>query len=173
MTLDDARKHYIDYFTEKIEQFGASPQGVDYNSPTAQDVRFEQLIKVIQPEQPFSIIDYGCGYGALFDFLCRKNCTFEYYGFDLIEKMIAAGREAHKEIPNAHFFTYENELPTADYLVAGAIFNNKFEADTEVWTKMILETLQRMDRLCTKGFSFNMLTSYSDADRMAQRPSNW
>jgi len=24
--------------------------------------------------------------------------------------------------------------------------------------------------LCSKGFSFNMLTRYSDADRMAQRP---
>jgi len=27
-----------------------------------------------------------------------------------------------------------------------------------------------MNSLCSKGFSFNMLTGYSDADRMAQRP---
>jgi hypothetical protein len=35
---------------------------------------------------------------------------------------------------------------------------------------MILQTLQQMNRLAIKGFSFDMLTGYSDAERMAQRP---
>ena len=35
---------------------------------------------------------------------------------------------------------------------------------------MILETLARMNELCTRAFAFNMITNYSDADRMAQRP---
>ncbi|MBI1854500.1 MAG: class I SAM-dependent methyltransferase, partial [Chloroflexi bacterium] len=33
----------------------------------------------------------------------------------------------------------------------------------------VCETLPRMNALCSKGFAFNMLTKYSDADRMAQR----
>jgi SAM-dependent methyltransferase len=169
MTLDDARQRYVKYFTEKIEKFGASPQGVDYNSSTAQEIRFEQLVKVIRPENPFSVIDYGCGYGALFDFMNQKNWRFDYYGFDIIEKMIIAGREAHRDAPDVHFTTNEDELPIADYLLAGAIFNNKFQSDSAEWTQMVRETLVRMDKLCTKGFSFNMLTSYSDTDRMAQR----
>jgi hypothetical protein len=40
----------------------------------------------------------------------------------------------------------------------------------EAWREFTVQTLQRMNQLCSKGFSFNMLTSYSDADRMAQRP---
>ncbi|HLO18695.1 MAG TPA: hypothetical protein VK206_27940 [Anaerolineales bacterium] len=170
MSLNKALKTYKDYFNEKIETYGATPQGVDYNGPEAQQIRFEQLIKVINPSIAFTIIDYGCGYGALFDFLQNKKWQFEYCGFDMLEKMIIAGRESHKDFLNVYFQHIEDELIPADYLVASSIFNNKFEATEDEWQEMVLQTLRRMDRLCTKGFSFDMLTKYSDADRMALRP---
>jgi hypothetical protein len=125
---------------------------------------------VIDSSQPFSVIDYGSGYGAMFDFLQSKGWKFEYYGIDLIEQMILAGRKAHRDFRNAHFTTNESELPVADYLLAGAIFNIKLDATYEVWQDFVVSTLQRMNTLCSIGFSFNMLTKYSDADRMAQRP---
>ena len=170
MNLENAIKKYKAYFTEKIEIYGADPKGVDYNGFEAQEIRFEQLIKVIKPSSAFSIIDYGCGYGAMFDFLQKKDWQITYYGFDMIEKMAAAGKDAHKDFINAHFFHSESDLKLADYLTAGSIFNNKFEADNDEWQSMVSETLRRMNVLCSKGFSFNMLTKYSDADRMAQRP---
>jgi SAM-dependent methyltransferase len=170
MTIENARQSYIEYFTDKIDRFGASPQGVDYNSPVAQETRFEELVKVIRPEEPFSVLDYGCGYGALLDFLLQKSWTFEYHGFDMIDKMIVAAKESHQDTPNAHFSSNTDELQPTDYLLAGAIFNNKFDATVDEWTKMIQETLARLDQLCTKGFSFNMLTNYSDDDRMEGRP---
>ncbi|MEW6240725.1 MAG: class I SAM-dependent methyltransferase [Chloroflexota bacterium] len=170
MSIDETQKKLAQYFTEKLEAFGATAKGVDYNGPEAQEVRFEQLVKVIDSSRPFRVVDYGCGYGAMFDFIQKKGWEFEYYGIDLIEKMVIAGREAHAAYPNAHFTTQESGLPEADYLLAGAIFNIKMETPYDEWRGMVTDTLRRMDRLCTKGFSFNMLTSYSDADRMAQRP---
>jgi SAM-dependent methyltransferase len=170
MNLENALKKYKAYFTEKIETHGADPKGVDYNGFEAQEIRFEQLIKVIDPSAAFSIIDYGCGYGALFDFLQKKNWQFTYHGFDMITEMVVAGKGAHKDFVNARFFHSENDLMVADYLVAGSIFNNKFEADNVEWQNMVLTTLQRMNGLCSKGFAFNMLTKYSDEDRMSQRP---
>ena len=168
--IDETQKKLNQYFSEKLEAFGATPKGVDYNGPEAQKRRFEQLVKVIDFSQPFTVIDYGSGYGALFDFLQKKGWQFEYYGIDLIEKMVIAGRETHKEFPNAHFTTKESEVPIADYLLAGAIFNIKLEASYEEWQTFVATTLNHMNSLCAKGFSFNMLTKYSDADRMAQRP---
>jgi SAM-dependent methyltransferase len=170
MTIDETQKKLNEYFSEKLEAFGATPKGVDYNGPEAQERRFEQLAKVIDPSQPFTVIDYGSGYGAMFDFLQKKGWQFEYYGIDLIEKMVIAGRESHKGSSNAHFTTNENGVPVADYLLAGAIFNIKLEASYEEWQAFVVKTLNRMNALCSKGFSFNMLTKYSDVDRMAQRP---
>lgn len=170
MKIEETQKRVNEYFTEKLEKHGATPKGVDYNGPEAQEVRFDQLVKVIDPSQRFIVTDFGCGYGALFDYLQKKGWDFEYYGFDLIEKMVLAGRENHIEFQNAHFTTDEKEVPQTDYLIAGAIFNIKMEAPYDEWQEYILQTLGNMNRLCTKGFSFNMLTKYSDTDRMAERP---
>ena len=170
MSIEETQKKLDEYFTGKLETYGTTPKGVDYNGPEAQENRFEQLVKVINPAQKFSVIDYGSGYGGMFNFLYKKGWDFEYYGIDLIEKMVIAGRETHKDFPNAHFTTNEKEAPLVDYLLAGAIFNIKLEASYEDWQEFTLQTLRNMDKLCSKGFSFNMLTKYSDADRMAERP---
>jgi SAM-dependent methyltransferase len=170
MNIDETQKKLNEYFSEKLASFGPTPKGVDYNGPEAQERRFEQLARVINASQPFTVIDYGSGYGAMFDFLHKKGWTFEYYGIDLIEEMVIAGRETHQSFRNAHFTTNEREVPLADYLLAGAIFNIKLEASYEAWQDFVVATLQHMNTMCSKGFSFNMLTKYSDADRMAQRP---
>lgn len=168
--MDETQKKLDEYFSEKLTAFGATPKGVDYNGPEAQERRFEQLVKVIDPSKPFTVIDYGSGYGALFDFLHRKGWQFEYYGLDRIEQMVLTGRETHRNFPNAHFTTREEEVPLADYLLAGAIFNIKLDATYEDWQEFVVKTLRQMNDLCSKGFSFNMLTRYSDPERMAQRP---
>ncbi len=170
MTLDETQKKINEYFNQKLETYGATAKGVDYNGEEAQQVRFGELVKIIRQGMPFTIIDYGCGYGAMFDFLSRINFQFEYYGVDLLAKMVSTGLELHSGDRNAHFTTKENELPICDYLVAAGIFNIKLDALEGQWQEFICNTLIRMNRLCTKGFSFNMLTSYSDKDRMAERP---
>ena len=170
MSIENTQKQLNKYFVEKLELHGATPMGVDYKEPEAQALRFEQLVKVIDPAQKFTVIDYGSGYGGMFDFLYKKGWDFEYYGIDLIEKMVLAGQESHKDFPNAHFTTDETEVPRVDYLLAGAIFNIKMKTSYEEWQEFTLQTLRNMDKLCSKGFSFNMLTKYSDADRMAERP---
>lgn len=170
MSTEETQRKLNRYFSEKLDEFGATPRGVDYNGPEAQERRFEQLVKVIDPSRPFTVIDYGSGYGAMFDFLNKMGWQFEYYGVDLIEKMVLAGRESHKNFPNAHFTTNDRELPVADYLLAGAIFNIKLDETYENWQSFVVETLERMNELCSRGFSFNMLTKYSDPDRVALRP---
>lgn len=170
MSIEKTQKKLDAYFTEKLEIHGAIAKGVDYNGEQAQATRFAELIRVVDPSTSFTVIDYGCGYGAMFDFINEKDWKFEYYGIDLIEKMVIAGRETHKDFPNAHFMTDEREAPVADYLVAAGIFNIKLESPYNEWQDFVLETLPRMHALCSKGFSFNMLTKYSDAERMAERP---
>jgi len=170
MSLNKAIQTYKKYFNEKIETHGPSPKGADYNGAEAQEIRFAELVKVIDPSSPFSVIDYGCGYGAMFDYLQKREWQFEYFGFDMLEKMVSAGMDSHKNYPHAHFTNNESELALADYLLAGSIFNNKFDAVQTEWQTMVLETLKRLNSLCSKGFAFNILTSYSDADKMALRP---
>jgi SAM-dependent methyltransferase len=170
MSIDETQKKLNEYFTEKLETFGATAKGVDYNGEQAQQIRFSELVRIINPVSKFSVIDYGSGYGAMFEYLYARNWSFEYYGVDIIEKMVIAGREKYKAFPNAHFTTDEKELPVADYLVAAGIFNIKLDSAHDGWKAFVCETLPRMNAFCSKGFAFNMLTKYSDENRMSQRP---
>jgi SAM-dependent methyltransferase len=170
MSLEDALEHYRRYFNGKIEEHGAVPQGVDYNGPDAQSIRFQQLVKVIDPGQRFEVIDFGCGYGGLLTFLQATSWDFRYHGYDMLEKMIVAAREAHGQAENADFTASEAALQNSDYVIAGAIFNNKFEAPVDAWREHTLRVLDKLNGLGKRGLAFNMLSAYSDADRMAQRP---
>jgi SAM-dependent methyltransferase len=170
VSIDETQKKLNEYFIEKLEKFGSTAKGVDYNGEQAQQVRFNELARVIDPGRGFSVIDYGCGYGALAEFLTSRGWEFEYFGVDLIEKMVLAGREKFAGRLNVHFTTREQDLPPAEYLLAAGIFNIKMDMPYGEWQGFVCDTLMRMNRLCTRGMAFNMLTKYSDADRMAQRP---
>jgi len=156
-----------DYFEGRLKEHGATPRGVDWNSENAQETRFAQLAKVCDPMRPFSLLDYGSGYGALADYLVRQGFQLQnYVGFDMLESMAVKGRELHPNLPHMQFTSSFGELLPADYVIASGIFNIRLEASDEEWTDYVLAELQKINDLSRQGFSFNMLTSYSDPEYM-------
>ena len=154
------------HFEEAFDRFGPTPQGVDWNSEQAQVVRFDQLLQVCDLSRPFSLNDYGCGYGALAGYLAARGLDFRYTGYDLSEKLVAQAQQLYAGAGNLAFTTDEAALPTADYTLANGIFNKRFDFDEHAWTAHILHTLGRLDALSTGGFAFNLLTRYSDPEKM-------
>lgn len=154
------------FFDDKLREFGATPLGVSWNSPKAQILRFRQLLRICESETDFSILDYGCGYGAMLDFMYQAGYRCTYIGYDLLESMVEKARELHPDCEGCLFTSDVAALPIADYTVASGIFNVKFEAAYADWTNYVLKTLHELDRLSRKGFAFNMLTRYSDAGKM-------
>lgn len=156
------------YFAGKLDEHGATPRGVDWNSTGAQETRFTQLAKVINnPNQPFSLLDYGSGFGSFYDFLVeKKTCINKYIGFDIVAGMVTTGIEMHSGLPGVEFYSNEEDLTPCDFVVASGIFNIKLETTQDTWTEYVIKTLSRMNELALKGFSFNLLTKYSDAEYM-------
>ena len=151
-----------DYYEAKLREHGPTPGGVDWNGEASQSVRFDVLRKVIRARagEPFSIDDYGCGYGAFVDHLVREGfATAGYLGIDVSPEMVVEARKRHPE----HRFAVGNvSSRIADYAVASGVFNVALETDRIDWQGYILQTLDAMHAATTKGFAFNCLTSYSD-----------
>ncbi len=155
------------YFEERLNEHGATARGVDWNSETAQELRFSQLIKVIPPGQPFSLLDYGSGYGALASYLLRLGYPMEkYIGFDVLNSMVEKAREVFQASPQCSFTSNLSEVSPVDYTIASGIFNLKLDTPFDAWTEYVVGELRKMNELSRKGFSFNMLTKYSDAEYM-------
>ena len=155
-----------DYFGEKLANFGNTPQGADWNSQVSQYLRFEQLVRVCDASQEFSIIDYGCGYGALVDYMLRRGFNFQYLGFDILEEMVVQARQIHQDKPFCSFTSDDTQLQPADYAVESGIFNIRLDYSEVIWRQYVIQTLEKMNSLSSKGFAFNLLTSYSDPEFM-------
>ncbi len=153
------------YFGKRIAEHGASPRGVDWNSDESQNTRFDQLLKIVEMSS-FSILDYGCGYGALAEFIEQKGFHADYFGFDILESAIAIARQSQNNKQHRTFFTENDQLPMCDYVVASGVFNVRGEQSFETWTKYVVDYLHRFNDLSRKGFASNFLTKYSDADKM-------
>ncbi|MSO96192.1 MAG: class I SAM-dependent methyltransferase [Thermoleophilia bacterium] len=154
------------YYTGKFTQHGATPRGVDWNSVESQALRFEQVLKVCDTSRPFRLLDYGCGYGALLDHVRARGFDCEYVGFDLSAPMLDHARDTHPRDAAARFVGEAEALEPVDYVVASGILNVRQDVPVDDWRAYVLSVIGRLGALGTRGFSFNSLTSYSDADRM-------
>src|SRR6266545_7654866 len=101
------------YFDKHIKEHGASPRGSDWNSDASQTIRFDQILKVIDTLS-FSLLDWGCGYGALSDYLALKGFETDYYGFDILESAIDTARQTHGYKPHHTFVLDQSQLPVCD-----------------------------------------------------------
>lgn len=155
------------YYTEKIEEYGLTSRGVDWNSEESQRLRFEQLSRLLTKEESkFSICDYGCGYGLYSEYLQECGFKCEYEGVDISEKMIQAAREKYGRAENVSFLNTSQLERVYDYIVASGIFNVKQEISENEWKDYILEIIHQFDKFSAKGFAFNCLTKYSDLEYM-------
>jgi SAM-dependent methyltransferase len=156
------------YYAEKLNLYGDTPQGVDWNGKESQELRFQQLLKVIPCNHSFSVNDFGCGFGSLYSFMETKYKDFDYFGNDVSEEMIKMANERNKKSSNAHFLKSEKPVKIADYCIASGIFNVKLNNDIQTWEQYILKNLKLLNQRSKRGFSFNCLTSYSEIDKMKE-----
>ena len=155
------------YYSGRIKEHGPTARGVDWNSADSQELRFKQLAKLWdEDEGEISLIDFGCGYGALVDYLQQSRKRFRYQGYDLSEAMI---REAESRASTTRTFTTDaQQLQRTDYVVASGVFNVKLETPADAWKDYMRQTIESLAALATRGFAFNALTSYSDKEHQRE-----
>ncbi len=161
--MSDLEARVAEYYDRALAQFGASPRGVDWNSEESQITRFGALSRAIPRSGSPSVLDYGCGYGAFYEFLLEWNPRATYVGYDISEAMIETARSLH---PEAIFTSKRADLDRFDIVVASGIFNVKLDTETDAWERYAIKTLDELMRLASRSISFNMLTKFSDPDRM-------
>jgi SAM-dependent methyltransferase len=165
MSIDSILGNVENYYNDKLKTHGATPKGVDWNSTETQFMRFKQLMQICDLNQPFTLMDYGCGYGALLGYLKEEKISCSYLGFDISELMVNKARELYKGVEDCSFVSCEMDLPAADYVVASGLFNVKMQTRPDAWKEYMHHIVNKMDALSERGFAFNALTSYSDEDR--------
>lgn len=130
-------------------------------------LRFTQLLQVLpdRADAATTLLDLGCGYGALLDTLRGRGSAVAYRGFDISGDMIAAAEARHGRDAAARFSTDLAAFGPSDVAVASGVFNVKLDTPVEAWHDYVWATIETLHAVSTQGFAFNMLSTYSDPGR--------
>lgn len=142
------------YYDETFKDWGHSVDALSWEDKKKQWLRFQVLSTVI-PDEPCSLLDVGCGFGDLQQFLTeQKFSQVTYTGIDVMKPFIDIAR---KRFPNGNFI--EGDFHTLqqdfDVVLASGPFSLK-EADNEAMIRRAIDALWRRTR---KALAFNLLSN--------------
>lgn len=151
-----------DLYERSLTEHGASAKGVGWGSEQAHRLRFQKLAEVIDRSvsDPVSVSDLGCGYGAFLDYLLQKGVGIgRFRGYDISQRMLERATKQHPD----HEWIHGSSLDAVtEYAFASGIFNVRMTESDHSWHKHIESTLEDLDTHSTKGFAFNLLSTYVD-----------
>ncbi len=153
-------------YTNNLKEYGITSTSVGWPNPEDHRLRFDKLLGSFDLKTPFSLNDLGCGYGAVLNYFNENRLPVEhYYGYDISQEMLDSLVPSNYSDIIIERFCSPNLSTCADFSIASGIFNVKFEESEEDWLKHILQTLSCLNEFSSRGFSFNLLTSYVDFKR--------
>ncbi len=155
------KKACIERYEKRYEDLGHDIKVVGWRSKKQQYARFKVLCQIADLNDK-SVLDMGCGFGHLFDYLERKNNKLiSYLGIDLSPKLIKEAKRLHKG-KKADFTVVDIQNESLnkkfDYVIASGLFNAKLKDNLGFMKSLVTE----MFKLCNKGLAFNMTTDYVD-----------
>jgi SAM-dependent methyltransferase len=149
-------------YERRLKRFGDTPKGVFWKNAEWQRRRYEILVRIFDDaanEGGVTIHDFGCGYGALFDFLVDHPAmrSSSYIGTDMCKGMVETASERIDD-PRALFVRHLTATETADFTFVSGTFNMHMGADTEEWATYVRESLLRLWKRTRRGLAFNLLS---------------
>ncbi|MBL6957816.1 MAG: class I SAM-dependent methyltransferase [Rhodospirillales bacterium] len=148
-------------YDQRLAKYGTQSQGVFWKSEEGQFQRFEILLGVVQPKDlggPLSVNDFGCGYGAFFEFLRNHSAMIggSYTGYDISAAMVRTAKRRTKD-RRADFIRSPVATRPADYSFVSGTFNLKLGCGERDWNAYVKASLENLWTKSRKGLAFNML----------------
>lgn len=157
-----------DEYTVCFDKYGATAQGCNWGEKEPefrQTIRYDKLMAVTEyrKEKQASILDVGCGYGGLYEYMMDKGYDIKYTGIDLCESMIqyASEKNSYAEFICGNFLEYDFKSEYS-YVVCNGALTCKFCASITEMEKYVREFIDKMFSLCTVGIVFNVMKSQVD-----------
>lgn len=141
---------YYEYFNNNYNL--NDPCSVGWGNVHDQEVRFQKLLEIgVKSEN--SILDYGCGFGHLLQYMNNNDFKVSRYtGIDISYNHIKNARILY---PNNDFFISEiyDVIDTHDYVLASGVFTIGMSIDE------VYRLIDKSYEVCNLGVAFNMINS--------------
>jgi ubiquinone/menaquinone biosynthesis C-methylase UbiE len=110
-----------------------------------------------------TVLDVGCGLGALHEHLLAQHIACTYTGYDINAKLIETARRRHPDTAFEVRDILHEDFPEFDFVVSSSSFNLKLEhEDNYAFIERMLRTMHRHAR---RAVAVDLMTSYVDFER--------
>jgi SAM-dependent methyltransferase len=163
-------KEMIEKFVSKYEEFynehGDSSAGVGWFKAEMTDPRFEALTSHIKNNE-CSVLDFGCGLGAMREWMLDRLGNFDYIGIDITPNHIEIAKQKY---PDCKFFLGDiladssilSEIGPVDYSVLCGVFTMKIDFSDDDMFEFTKRVLKEIWSMTTKSMSFNLTSDLVD-----------
>lgn len=153
-----------DHYRNTIIKHGAGSKGVDWGeSELNTDIRHEMMLNIIkEKDEMISILDVGCGYGAFYEYINKKNLNVNYTGIDIVSEMIDLGinRNQGAEMICDDFLDHDFKDEKYDYVICNGILTQKVTASISEMNEFANKLIKKMYFLCGTGIVFNVMSTH-------------
>lgn len=150
------------FYNEKCKELGDDIGSVGWKDKKSQFLRFEMLFRELSVKGK-RILDLGCGFGDLVEYLDKKaDGSFSYIGVDISKAHLEIARQKHTrnnvEFREGDIFGLSFEESEIDIVVESGMLNYKHSNNMEYTEKVLRESY----RIAREAVSFNFLTDRVD-----------
>jgi ubiquinone/menaquinone biosynthesis C-methylase UbiE len=110
-----------------------------------------------------TVLDVGCGLGALNEQLLSSGLECQYTGYDINPQLIEMARVRHPDVSFEVRDILQEEFPAFDFVVSSSSFNLKLEHDDNY--AFIERMLRTMHGHARRAVAVDLMTSYVDFKR--------
>jgi SAM-dependent methyltransferase len=156
------RLDFIRRYEKRLEEYGYSPETLGWGVHGRQEVRFAVLAEFALQQPNSSVLDVGCGFCDLYEFLTKHEWRGHYTGVDVVPGLLSVARQRHPslDVRELDITDQSAELDEYDFVIASGIFNAALPSGTNASNA---ETaLRRMFQHSRVATCVDFLSSYVD-----------
>lgn len=161
--MDSISNKMKSHYENTFRKFGANCQGVDWGTDVYNlNLRYEKMLDIVTEKYSnnYTILDVGCGYGGIYEYLVKKGINFNYTGLDVVKDMIDYAQNKHTEAQFIQGDFLEKSIDDKfDYVVCNGIFTQKLNCGIKEMDLYCKKIIEKMYDICKVGIAFNMMTN--------------
>ena len=151
-------KKMQEIYSRKFQEHGYSPSSLGCPKGR-QGLRFKALTSYLKFG---SLLDFGCGFGDLADYLENENKNVTYSGCDVMDEFLIMAKEQY---PHKNFFKVKiGALINSeyDYVCASGVFNFLYSSNKNEHQDLVFKTLENLFSVARKSLSVDFLSPFVD-----------
>jgi len=156
-----------DFYDARVTSYGLSASTVGWKDFAQQELRFDILTSDIDLNGK-KVVDIGCGFGDLANYLVSKGINVEeYIGVEVSKKMLEIAKKntltkLNAKYMNANIFKDPMNI-TVDFALMSGLLN--LRQSTNSATEILQSFLLKIRPIVTQGLVFNLLTDEVDFEQ--------